>query len=73
MPLFFSSGEMSERFKVQSWKGCVPKGTGGSNPPLSDKIEKKSRILEYKKTGIRTEKDAEQVREKADRMSATVL
>lgn len=20
---------------VQSWKGCVPKGTGGSNPPLS--------------------------------------
>ncbi len=28
-------GEMSERFKVQSWKGCVSKGTGGSNPPLS--------------------------------------
>ena len=26
---------MSERFKVQSWKGCVSKGTGGSNPPLS--------------------------------------
>ena len=21
---------------VQSWKGCVPKGTGGSNPPLSE-------------------------------------
>ena len=20
---------------VQSWKGCVPKGPGGSNPPLS--------------------------------------
>ena len=28
-------GEMSEWSMVQSWKGCVPKGTGGSNPPLS--------------------------------------
>ena len=73
MPLFFSFGEMSERFKVQSWKGCVPKGTGGSNPPLSDKIEKNKKNLGLKKTGIRTEKDAEQVRGKADRMSATVL
>ena len=28
-------GKMSEWSMVQSWKGCVPKGTGGSNPPLS--------------------------------------
>ena len=25
---------------VQSWKGCVPKGTGGSNPPLSESTPK---------------------------------
>ena len=42
----FCFGEMSERSMVQSWKGCVlkgtggsktvvPQGTGGSNPPLS--------------------------------------
>ena len=31
----FCFGEMSERSMVQSWKGCVLKGTGGSNPPLS--------------------------------------
>ena len=30
-------GEMSEWSMVQSWKGCVLKGTGGSNPPLSEK------------------------------------
>ena len=29
-------GEMSEWSMVQSWKGCVLKGTGGSNPPLSE-------------------------------------
>ena len=33
-------GEMSEWSMVQSWKGCVLKGTGGSNPPLSDKKER---------------------------------
>ena len=42
---------MSERFKVQSWKGCVPKGTGGSNPPLSEKDKYYCRILSLKKTG----------------------
>ena len=33
-------GEMSEWSMVQSWKGCVLKGTGGSNPPLSEKENK---------------------------------
>ena len=42
---------MSERFKVQSWKGCVPKGTGGSNPPLSDSDERTVESLVLKKTG----------------------
>ena len=51
LPLFFSFGEMSERFKVQSWKGCVPKGTGGSNPPLSEKDKYYCRILSLKKAG----------------------
>ena len=27
---------MRERFKRQSWKDCVSKGTGGSNPPASE-------------------------------------
>ncbi len=30
-------GEVSERFKVQSWKGCVgANSTVGSNPTLSE-------------------------------------
>ena len=42
---------MSERFKVQSWKGCVPKGTGGSNPPLSEKDKYYCRIFSLKQAG----------------------
>ena len=42
-------GEMSEWSMVQSWKGCVLKGTGGSNPPLSDKKER-----EYSYGGFET-------------------
>lgn len=31
-------GEVSEWSIVHPWKGCVPNGTGGSNPPLSAMI-----------------------------------
>lgn len=33
----FVFGKMSEWSMVQSWKGCVPQGTEGSNPSLSVK------------------------------------
>ena len=36
-----SIGEMLEWLKRHAWKACIPlKGIGGSNPPLSAKIEK---------------------------------
>ena len=31
-------GEMSEWSKVHDWKSCMPKGIGGSNPPLSARM-----------------------------------
>ena len=30
-----ASGEVAERFKAQTWKVCLGKLNGGSNPPLS--------------------------------------
>lgn len=30
------SGEVQEWFNWQSWKDCVPQGTAGSNPVLSE-------------------------------------
>ena len=52
-------GEMSEWSMVQSWKGCVLKGTGGSNPPLSDKKEREYSCGGFETRSRRQEKGTE--------------
>jgi hypothetical protein len=34
-PQGLRTGELTEWSKVHDWKSCIPKGIGGSNPPLS--------------------------------------
>ena len=34
---------MTERLIVHAWKACVPKGTGGSNPPPSVSLFERAR------------------------------
>jgi hypothetical protein len=39
-------GWVTERSIVHAWKACVPKGTGGSNPPPSAPIVERVREID---------------------------